>query len=74
MATHENIFINSCMLNKFSIKLMVDEFKKWVYIEYQVSTLNSTFTPPTSPLNAGQCCGPQNGEIGERTVSAELGE
>lgn len=34
---------------------MVDEFKKkWVYIEYQVSTLNSTFT---SPLNAGQCRG-----------------
>lgn len=49
---------------------MVDELKKWVYIEYQVSTLNSTHF-------SNKCwtvLWPQNGEIGERTVSAELGE
>lgn len=47
---------------------------KWVYIEYQFSTLNTTFTHFHFSIKCWTVLWPQNGEIGERTVSAELGE
>lgn len=80
MVTLKNIFINKCMRDEFSlIDLMVDtnkSKKKWVYTECQVSTVNPTFPPPTftSPYEGWIVPWPQKGEIGEQTVSGELGE